>query len=95
MREDSQEMSYLVAVLFSFSKVSELATDREEQHPGQRGIEGLVPTVSEETVGCLPLELMPSHNDLAVPSQPALAMNFGVNIPKQTFISHSGNCATA
>lgn len=70
MGEDSQEMSYLVTVLFSFSKVSELTTVREEQHPGQRGIEGVVPTVSEEIVGCLPLELMPSHNDLAVP-QPA------------------------
>lgn len=43
---------------------------REEQHPGQRGIEGVVPAVSEEIVGYLPLELMPSHNDVAVP-QPA------------------------
>lgn len=57
-------------LLFSFSKVSELTMVREEQHPGQRGIEGVVPAVSEEIVGYLPLELMPSHDDVAVP-QPA------------------------
>lgn len=38
---------------------------------GQRGPgEGVVPTVSKKIVGHLPLDLMPSRNDLAV-SQPA------------------------
>lgn len=43
---------------------------REDQDWGQRGIEGVVPIVSEEIAGHLPLELMPRRNDLALP-QPA------------------------
>lgn len=57
-------------VSFSVSKVSKQSMVREDQDCGQRGIEGVAPIVSEEIAGCLPLELMPSHNDLAVP-QPA------------------------
>lgn len=38
---------------------------------------------------------MPSHNDLAVPQPATPAMNLGVNIREQIFISHRGDCATA
>lgn len=77
--------------LFPFHSVSYPNWEPSERiRQSQGGIEGAAPVVSEKMAGGLPLEPMPSHNDLAVPQPATPATNCGIHIREHTFTSHRG-----